>query len=244
MIPVLREDQRSFPPSPPTNLNDPATITAHDWTAFQRLETMQDHWNRPPWHDGHRAYYWMLTFSDVPALVKTARLCQEALTPLRMDDVPEDGLHITITKIGQPDQVDLGTIDALADQALSRIPAAFTADVHPLTASRGAVRCSVTPWSPLIDLHAALTEVNAQAGVPGGKPTSRFRPHLGVTYNNQERPTGPVAALVAPLRTLPPVNVRIASVELVELRREGRTYRWDVLYSLPLGSEATSDHLL
>lgn len=228
------QDEPPFPSSPPSDLDDPAAITAHDWAAFRGLERMKDHWDRAHWHRGYRAYYWMLTFPNTPELVKMAALCQEALAPLRMDNVPEDGLHVTMTKIGDTAKIDHNAVENLADQALGSLPSSFVMGVHPLTASRGAVRCSVTPWTPLTNLHQALTEIGTSTGMPGGRPTTRFRPHLGVAYSNREQPTDPVTALISPLRTLTPVNVRITSVDLVELRREDNAYRWDVIRSLPL----------
>ncbi|MDX6739563.1 2'-5' RNA ligase family protein [Actinocorallia sp. A-T 12471] len=192
---------------------------------------MKDHWDRARWHPAYRAYYWMLTFPDIPDLLKLARRCQDALAPLGMDDVPEDGLHITMTKIGDTDRV---TPNQLADLAATTLQARFTLTAHPLTASRGAARFTVTPWHHLTDLHHTLTTANTRAGVPGGRPTPSFRPHLGVTYNNRARPAKDLLPYLLPLRDLSPVRIAVRSVELVELRREGAAYRWTVLHSLPL----------
>ncbi|RSS82535.1 2'-5' RNA ligase family protein, partial [Streptomyces sp. WAC02707] len=108
-----------------------------------------------------------------------------------------------------------------------------------LAGSRGAVRFSLTPWRPMIHLHAALSTVGDQARIPGGSPTSSFRPHLGIAYNNQARPAAPVVDAVAPLRSLPPAALDITSVELVELRRQDRTYRWRTVHSAPLRPEVS-----
>ncbi len=235
----LHYDDRSFPAAPPSDLEDPAVILARDWEAFRALDTMKDHWDRARWHPGYRAYYWMLTFPDFPDLLKLAHRCQDALAPLGMDDVPEDGLHITMTEIGNVDSV---TPNALADLAATTLPPRFALTAHPLTASRGAARFTVTPWHRLIDLHHTLTTANIRAGVPGGRPTPGFRPHLGVAYNNRARPAQDLLPYLLPLRGLPPVRIPVRSVELVELRREEAAYRWTVLHSLPLAT--LNDHLL
>ena len=32
-----------------------------DWQEFQRLDFMGNHWERPGWAPGRRAYYWYIT---------------------------------------------------------------------------------------------------------------------------------------------------------------------------------------
>ncbi|MCY0932157.1 hypothetical protein OTB20_39545 [Streptomyces sp. H27-H1] len=84
-------------------------------------------------------------------------------------------------------------------------------------------------------LHGALSEAGRVAGVPGGKPTAHFRPHLGVAYNNRDRAAAECIEAVAELRGRPAVEVVVDQVSLVELRREERAYVWDVLHEVPLG---------
>ncbi|ROO90593.1 2'-5' RNA ligase superfamily protein [Actinocorallia herbida] len=231
MTPRLHHDEESFPAAPPSDLHDPAAILTRDWDAYRDLDTMKDHWDRARWHPEYRAYYWMLTFPEAPDLLKLARHCQDALAPLGMDNIPEDGLHITMTKIGETDRV---TPNQLADLAATTLPTRFTLTAHPLIGSRGAARFTITPWHHLADLHQTLTTANARAGVPGGRPTPSFRPHLGVAYNNRPRPAQDLLPYLLSLHALLPVRIAVRSVELVELRREDAAYRWTVLHSLPL----------
>ncbi len=237
MTPELDVHPGAFPADPPADLDDPQQLVAHDWNAFTAVNRVTNHWTRPGWTDGRRAYYWMLTFPDSPELLSRARHCQDELAHLRMDRVPEDGLHVTLTRIGDTDQVSATQVRRLTD-LVGELPLhAFRIAAHPMAGSRGAVRFTLTPWSQLVRLHAALSAAGQQAGVPGGKPTSAFRPHLGIQYNNQDRPAMPVIDSVARLRGLPPVRLDITSVDLVELRRTGGShpaYRWDVVRSVPL----------
>ncbi|GAA3239855.1 2'-5' RNA ligase family protein [Actinocorallia longicatena] len=236
MTSVLSADESSFPPAPPSDLDGAEAIIANDWAAFEHLERMHDHWDRDRWTERYRAYYWMLTFPDAPHLVKLARQCQEALAPLGMDNVPDDGLHITMTKIGEAADIDRDAVERLASATLGTLPPPFVIHAHPLVASRGAARFTVTPWTPLVRLHQAITTANTAARLPGGRPTSRFRPHLGIAYNNRERSAAELAPLLAPLRSLPSVALRVASIDVVELRREDTAYRWDVIRTVPLSS--------
>ncbi|MGW4299241.1 2'-5' RNA ligase family protein [Streptomyces sp. NPDC004646] len=197
-MPLLSADSAAFPVDPPADTTDPAVVAAHDWAAFSALTEVTDHWARPGWSDGSRAYYWMLTFPDDQPLKDLARHCQESLAPLGLDPVPLDALHITLAGIGSPDTVTPDQLDSLAQESEPLLPSAFSLRATPLTGSRGAVRLSLTPWPPLLRLHRALSEAGATVALPPKKPTSAFRPH------NHPRPTAPVVHAVSPLRTLPP----------------------------------------
>ncbi|MFI6803777.1 2'-5' RNA ligase family protein [Streptomyces luteogriseus] len=234
MPPQLVIDNRSFPVAPPGDLNDASTIVANDWAAFAGIERMTSHWDRPGWAPGQSTYYWMLTFPDESELTAEASYCQRQLACPALDLVPSDGLHVTGVKIGSTDMVRAHQIDDLARRARSEIGSSFTMSVHPLAGSRGAVRFSITPWTPLIRLHAALSAIGHAVGVPGGTPTAAYRPHLGIAYNNRDRSAEPLIEQVSLLRGRPAITVRVGHVDLVELRRDGRVYRWDLLHRLPL----------
>ncbi|MFJ6982593.1 MULTISPECIES: 2'-5' RNA ligase family protein [unclassified Streptomyces] len=231
----LSADPAAFPARPPADPSDPAAIVACDHAAFDSVETMVDHWDRPGWTARTRAYYWMLTFTDSPALAGLARHCQQHLAPLGLDPVPLDGLHITLTRVGSASTLAPGLLDDIVSAAMPLLPASFRLRAVPLAGSRGAVRLTVTPWVPVLALHAALSEAMRLNGVVPRKPTALFRPHLSLAYNNRSRPAGPIIEAVTPLRGLPPVELYVQEVQLVELRREGRAYRWDVVKGLPLG---------
>ncbi|MGJ5891233.1 2'-5' RNA ligase family protein [Streptomyces sp. V2] len=232
---LLSTDPAAFPAEPPADPHDPAVIAAHDWATFSTLDELTDHWSRPGWADGSRAYYWMLTFPDDRRLTALAGHCQEELAPLGLDPVPLDGLHITLARVGTPDGVTSGQLDSLAQDMEALLPAAFSVRSMPLAGSRGAVRLSLGPWEPLLRLHHALVEAGQGIGLASGKSTSAFRPHLSLAYNNRRRPAAPVVEAVSRLRVLPAVELSVPAVQLVELRREGWTYRWEVRKNLPLG---------
>ncbi|MGW6145853.1 2'-5' RNA ligase family protein [Streptomyces sp. NPDC055140] len=237
MTPELDVFPGAFPHRPPPDLDSPGLLVDHDWRAFNAVERMANHWARPSWPEGFRAYYWMLTFPAARDLISRARHCQDVLAHLGMDSVPEDGLHVTLTRIGSTDLVSNNQLHLLADLAEQLPLTAFQVTAHPMAGSRGAVRFTLAPWSPLVRLHAALSEIGRRAAVPGGKPTAAFRPHLGVQYSNRERPAAPVVGSVARLRTLEPVSLEINSMELVELWRTTvplPAYRWRVVRSVPL----------
>jgi hypothetical protein len=55
-----------------------------------------------------------------------------------------------------------------------------------------------------------------------------------MAYCNRAVPAREVRAAILPLRGLDPVELDVHHVELVELRREHRAYRWQVVHSLVL----------
>lgn len=234
-MPLLSADPAAFPAEPPADTHDPTVTAAHDWAAFSALDEMTNHWARPGWSDGSRAYYWMLTFPDDQRLAALADHCQQELAHLGLDPVPADGLHITLARVGRSGVATAPQLDSLAREAEALLPSAFSIRAMPLAGSRGAVRLSLGPWEPLLRLHHALAKAGSGVGLPPTKPTSAFRPHLSLAYNNRRRPAAPVVEAVSKLRTLPVVELSAPAVQLVELRRDGRTYRWDVRKNVPLG---------
>ncbi|MGK5496727.1 2'-5' RNA ligase family protein [Streptomyces sp. URMC 125] len=209
-------------------------IAAHDWAAFGTVREMADHWDRPGWNAATRAYYWMLTFPDAPSLIDRSRQCQNALRHLGFDDVDEDGLHLTLGRIGPVGEVRAGRLDSLVAAARERHLGAFTLRAVPLTASRGAIRYSVAPWTPVVELHAALSATGADTGLPLRRPTSALRPHISIAYCNRRVSADTVRDALRPLRGTEAVEVPVGRVDLVELRREGRAYRWEVIHELAL----------
>ena len=231
---TLAPDPRPFPPAAPADLTDPRVVSAHDWDAFATVDAMVNHWERPGWTDTTRAYYWMLTFPDAQALISQARHCQRELRHLGFDEIDEDGFHLTLGRIGLIHQISPHQLERLVANALERTIPAFALQAIPLTASRGAIRYSIAPWDPVLRLHTALAAVGTEFGVPLDKPTTGMRPHVGIAYCNRSIPAHEVRTAILPLRDLDPVELDVHHVELVELWREHRAYRWQAVHSLAL----------
>lgn len=62
----------------------------------------------------------------------------------------------------------------------------------------------------------------------------RFKPHISVAYCNNDVPAAELIDRVAGLRRRSPLNIRVNSAHLIELRREGHTYRWNARESVGL----------
>lgn len=151
---------------------------------------------------------------------------------------PSHALRMTLLSVGNVSEVSGEQLAGIAETARARLAgiAPFGVEVGPLTGSSSALRFSVAPWHNLLRLHHAL-----RAATAAYRPTSRlaettdFRPHIGIGYLNRPRGSAALITEVAALRDLPPVTVRVSKVDLVELRRDGRQYRWTDHAVLPLG---------
>jgi 2'-5' RNA ligase len=228
----------AFPPEPPSNLDDPTIISAHDWRAFQAIPSMENHWQRPGWTPERRSYHWLVTVEPHDALRHLVEQCQAQLTMPTLDHVPVESLHITVRRVGFTDEITEKAARQTADEAVPacRTLSPFKLHIGPLAGSPGAIRFSVAPWTPLLSLHSTLTTATKQIhGDHMSMDTTAFRPHLSIAYANSHLPPTAVLPLVAQLRQLPTATALVDSVALVKLRRDGRTYRFDVLERVQLG---------
>lgn len=228
----------AFPAQPPPQLNDAKIIQNHDWQAYRELDQMENHWNRPGWTDGRRSYHWMLTFSEAENVCQLAKHCQVQLEHPGLDVVPLDTLHVTIGRLGFTDELLRREADAIADVAkpLCERVAPISLTIGPLAGSKGAIRFSLSPWSELTQLHrqlAAATRTIRGAACP--MKTSDFRPHLSIAYANRTIPLASLLPRMEALRSLPTETATISAVQLVELQRVGRAYRYDILHQLCSG---------
>jgi 2'-5' RNA ligase len=149
---------------------------------------------------------------------------------------------LTVQRIGWADEISASELTAVGEAAAGRCsrlsPLKLT--VGPLAGSPGAVRFSVLPWEPVFKLRRELLDANNSVLATCEKPRE-FRPHIGIAYCNKPVPTAPLHATVEPLRALPAVDVNVHQVDLVLLSRDGRTYAYSKVRSLPLSGRSNAD---
>ena len=233
-MPLSAPHPDSFPSVPPIDIDDPATVAAHDWAAFNAVSAMHNHWDRPGWSERTRAVYWLLTISD-SAFIAHARRCQSFIRHLQFDEIAPEGFHLTLGRVGVIDTVnDGGQIEKVAATVQAKAPPSFALTAVPLTGSRGALRYSVAPWTPILELHQLLVAASDTCGLPPMAPTARLRPHIGIGYANRTLPAALARTAVLPLRALPPATLTIDRAALVEMWREPGAYKWRILHSVQL----------
>lgn len=236
----------AFPQDLPDDLDEPARIWEHDWSAFTALDHMDTHWRRPGWTPGRRSYHWMLTFDDDSAdhVVEVERYVeqiQRAVPAEGFDLVAAGSVHLTLGRIGFVDETPQAVALEVVAHAEGRgqRPSAFTLRLGPVSGSRGAVRLSVSPWTPLLTLHAFLAAATQDVlGRWCVMDTAAFRPHVGIAYANTRVPAPEIVSVLEPLRGLRGPQVRVRSVSLVELERVDRSYRHRTLRRLALNDDA------
>ncbi|WP_376773583.1 2'-5' RNA ligase family protein [Nonomuraea endophytica] len=204
-----------------------------DWQRFSTLTTMRDHWENPHWTPGRQAFFWYLCV-DSPELRQLSSYCQQRLPQPFLNHVPLDALHLTLSRVGWHDEVSNADVNAVFNAATSSCAGLkpFTMTIGPVSGSPGAVRFSVGPWEPIVDLYRRL--FNSTQAVLGTHYESEFRPHVGIAYCDKPVPAKPLIKAVSSLRDLPVIELLVSKVDLVLLRREGRTYRWTTIQSLHL----------
>ncbi|MGC5000744.1 2'-5' RNA ligase family protein [Streptomyces sp. DT195] len=223
----------AFPAVPPADPDDPTIVAVHDWTAFEQISEVTDHWQRPGWEPGTRAYYWLLTMPTAAFGNQIPQL-QTAVSHLPYDPIPDGGIHLTLGRIGDTENTPRRAVHALLDDTRLRMPDAFDLTAIPITASKGAIRYSVAPWTPLLALHTHLAQATAAAGLGPMKPSSHLRPHIGIAYSSRRWPATEVRTALEPMRNLSPSTLHVSKVDLVLMRRETGAYRWDTVAEVPL----------
>jgi 2'-5' RNA ligase len=209
---------------------DSREVIEEDWHLFRQLDRMRNHWDRPGWTAGRRAYYWYLTFDGVSELEDLAAMCQRAISSPHFDLVPTDELHMTIDRVGFMDEVSESSIQAIEDAAERecQLLVPFACALGPLAGSAGAARFSATPWVPIFELRDVLRRATRSI-LPHALPDEGpFRPHVGIGYSNTAAPAGPVIRAVESVRQFPSVTTVVTSAALVSLERQERAWLWDI----------------
>lgn len=207
-----------------------------DWHRFRQLTQLTNHWQRPGWTDCRRSYHWLLALDNEPELAALAGRCQASLGDLSiLDLVPSDTLHLTLQRVGFTDEVDSAQLQAVADTATRRCAdlASFVLHIGWLAGSQGAIRFTALPVEIVNLLRRAVLKALADVCGPAtgqSAESTAFWPHVSIAYCNTPAPATPVIVeRVGKLRSLAPAKVHVQALDLVELRRDDRVYRWEIM---------------
>lgn len=218
---------------------DELPLQDQDWHRFRELSQLGNHWERPGWAPGRRSYHWLLTFKHSPDLHALARQCQAPFRDLpQFDLVPLDTLHLTLHRLAFTDELPPSRLPAVVAAVRQRCRdlAALRLLIGWLAGSTGAIRFTALPVEPVVEVHDIVLTQSAHVHqtVPA-RVAEGFWPHVSIAYSNSTQPAAPITATIEALRSLPPAEVLVTSLVLVELRREGRAYRWEVLERVGIG---------
>jgi hypothetical protein len=205
---------------------------------YADAETLADHWWwRPGWHVGTRFYAWHITVADLPVLADHVAAYQEPLRAFGfLDPIPRPWLHITVQGLDHTGAVPDPVRDAVAaavGERLAAIPAPTLTFARPVLFTEAVVIPPTDP-APLAAIREAIRAgIETAHGSPEGKPTSLFRPHVSVAYINA--PADPHRArAVLDAVNVPPVQVTLTQVCLIEMHRDNRMYEWRTIATAAL----------
>lgn len=211
-------------------MNDPT------WPRRTRLG---DHrtW-RPEWTVERPLLWWYLTFDHLPAVVDHATRAAAALEPLEHVDVPpREWLHLTLCEVGYRDEVDEGRLEEAIHGVRRALRDAPPVDFRlgPVNTLQDAIVLEAHPWDTLRLLRATVRGAMASAGIDPPQQGERdFWPHVTIGYLNRctdHRPLMEAVGATAHSAT----RARTDRLELVEVTRVDRHYRWLTRASLALG---------
>ncbi|WP_131786303.1 2'-5' RNA ligase family protein [Protofrankia symbiont of Coriaria ruscifolia] len=206
--------------------------------AFARLERMRDHWWwRPGWKIGRSFYTFHITFDGASEVIDLVGRYQQALTLPTLDLVPAEGLHLTMQGVGFTDEVTRVDLDGIiiAAQAHCARLTSFAVTLGPADADPEAVMLQVAPWQPVEELRAAvraaIADVWGDSRVP--ETADGFTPHVSVAYSGADTSA---VLLRQRLSGIEPMSVTttVRAVQLIELNRDQRAYRWTTIATMPL----------
>lgn len=220
-------------------------VIARDWHLFRSLKHLTNHWERPGWENGQRAYYWYFTFENSTELQSLAAQCQNTLAMPTLDPIPLGELHMTIDRLGREEEFKPSHISAIGEaarRACQNLPR-IRLEIGPLAGSAGAIRFTATPYEPLFRLRETLRRAAIEC-VPGiSFEAAEFRPHVGIAYSNSRMLAGPIIHRVESLRHISRVAVNLSGLSLVLLERRDHAWSWTPVEQVPLAgaySRATS----
>jgi len=195
-----------------------------------------DHWTwRPEWTASRPRLLWYLTFGHSPAVAAAAASVRAPLSSTGADLVPPRWLHLTVTDMGFPEEIDPWALRLATDEvgrSLLDWPS-FELSLGPVAVLREAVVLAAGPAEPVGRLRRRIRQVLAGAGIQPPVELDREPPHVSLCYVNDSTDH---AALQAAARDLEcsPVRVRCDRVAQVLVTRSHGHYHWEVLDEIRL----------
>lgn len=181
---------------------------------------------REAWRQGRERYAVWIFRVDVPGILARRDAVAEALGPHGV--VGLHPAHLTVFVAGFPAKVVVQNDDVAAD-TLEACLAALRADppAAPVLAIGGASAFLSCPFLEVAE-ERGLADLRARLG---GREVrfAPYVPHITVGAFGDDRPTGPIAAALAPFRGLDPIVWRPRVLELVTFdaaRSDGALETW------------------
>lgn len=208
------------------------------WEDLLGRERMADHWSTHAWAPDERRLTWFLTLAPGPLREEVVRLQEPVDLPF-LDPLAPAALHLTMQEIAPGDEVAPAQVDALAREARRRLAdlRPFALELEGVNAFDQAVVLQVFGWPPVLAVRHRLRAAIAAVLEPSrlGNAEEGFIPHVSLAYANGAGDVAEVVGQVAALRDAHVGMWTVEHVDLVELRRRGQAYEWDLRHRVPIG---------
>jgi 2'-5' RNA ligase len=206
---------------------------------WPRRDRLGDHttW-RPEWTEHRPLLWWYLTFDHLPAVAEHAGRAAEPLQPLGHVDVPPpEWLHLTLCEVGFRGEADetrvLEGARMVREAVQGTRPIPMT--LGPVNSLHDAVVLEAGPLEALRELRATVRGAMAGAGTDIAQPDEAdFWPHVTIGYLNAADDHHGLMDLVGAAAAAT-TTVTADRLELVEVTRADRHYRWRTWASVRLG---------
>lgn len=195
-----------------------------------------DHWTwRPEWTATRPRLLWYLTFGHSPDVAAAASSVRAPLGATGADVVPPRWLHLTVTDMGFPDEIDPWAIGIATDgvRRALRDWRAFELSLGPVGVLPEAVVLAAGPATPVRRLRRAIRRGLADVGIRPPVELDRDPPHVSLCYVNDRTDHARLRRAVGEL-DVPPVRVRCERVEQVLVTRSHGHYHWEVVDEIRL----------
>ncbi len=223
-----------------TTEDDQLDDQLHTWPRHGRLG---DHttW-RLDWTSCRPLVWWYLTFDHLPLVAEHALRAAAPLDGLPHVDVPPpEWLHLTMCEVGFRGEVDDRRLEACAAavrDALADTPP-LELRLGPVNSLHDAVVLEARPLDRLRDVRATVRGAMAESGIdPVQRDETQFWPHVTIGYLNAAADHQALMdAVGTPAQEVATSTVPVTAdrLELVEVTRADRHYRWRTLESVRLG---------
>jgi 2'-5' RNA ligase len=199
---------------------------------------MGQRWHRKPMlPSGKGQLYWHVLLGNNSRVLSLAKESQQRLANCKgLVSPPDRWLHMTILNVGLADQINASQREVMISEA-----GRLLAEVRPVTVTLSrvlyhpeAIVVAAEPvevLTPLLEATRAATR--AAIGREGTTEHEPWTPHVTVAYSDAVQPAAPIIAAMG--RELPPCDVAIRTVCLVN--QDGPENRWDwhPIAQVPLG---------
>jgi 2'-5' RNA ligase len=184
--------------------------------------------------------YWHMLVGADPDVHSLAEEAQRRLAPFPgLHLAPLEWLHMTALIAGPASEINgdqVGQMAAAASRILAEVPP-ITVTIGKVLYHEEAIMLAARPPEALVPVRDAVKEATRRVmGSPGrsGSKLASWTPHVTIAYSTTRQPAEPIIRALG--MSLPERKVTIGAVSLVDQRGAERSWDWQSLAVIRLGT--------